>query len=121
MRSFVTRSIFDASEESNAALTELYDKISDLATKAQTLTLSDINSVFNDRTAKSSDVNVLTATAFDAFSQESGATEAAYAITVTQLAQAQENIGFELNAADISVVNEGTNTFNININGDIRF
>jgi uncharacterized protein YrrD len=105
------------SEESNAALAQLYDKVSDLATKAQKLTLTDMNSVFNDRTAQSSDVNVLTATAFDAFSQESGATEATYAITVTQLAQAQENIGTELTGADVSTVNEGTNTFNINIDG----
>ncbi len=105
------------SEESSAALTQLYDKVSDLSEKAQKLTLTDMNSVFNDRTAQSSDINVLTATAFDAFSQESGATEAVYAITVDQLAQAQENIGSELIGADVSVVNEGTNTFNINING----
>ncbi len=105
------------SEESSAALTQLYDKVSDLSEKAQKLTLTDMNNVFNDRTAQSSDINVLTATAFDAFSQESGATEAAYAITVDQLAQAQENIGSDLIGADVSVVNEGTNTFNINING----
>ena len=105
------------SEESSAALTQLYDKVSDLSSKAQNLTLTDMNSVFNDRTAQTSDINVLTATAFNAFSQESGATEAAYAITVDQLAQAQENIGSDLIGADVSVVNEGTNTFNINING----
>jgi len=105
------------SEESSAALTQLYDKVSDLSEKAKKLTLTDIDSVFNDRTAQSSNAEVLTATAFDAFSQESGATEAAYAITVDQLAQAQENIGSELISADVSAVNEGTNTFNINING----
>lgn len=105
------------SEESNAALMQLYIKISDLAAKAQNLTLTDINSVFNDRTALSSDVNVLTATAFDAFSQESGSTEATYTIEVTQLASAQENVGFELAGAEVSAVNEGTNTFNINVNG----
>jgi flagellar hook-associated protein 2 len=33
------------------------------------------------------------------------------------MAQAQENIGSELIGTDVSVVNEGTNTFNINING----
>ena len=105
------------SEESNAALMQLYAKISDLAARAQNLTLTDINSVFNDRTAQSSDVNVLNAKAFDAFSQESGATEATYTIEVTQLASAQENFGFELAGADLSAANEGTNTFNINING----
>ena len=105
------------SEESNNALKQLYDKVSDLSTTARKLTLTDMNSVFNDRTAQSSDTNVLTATAFDAFSQESGATEANYAITVTQLAQAQENIGSELTGADMSTVTEGTNTFNINIDG----
>ena len=105
------------SEESSAALTQLYDKVSDLSEKAKKLTLTDIDSVFNDRTAQSSNAEVLTATAFDAFSQESGATEAAYAIRVDQLAQVQENIGSELVGSDVSVVNEGTNTFNINING----
>lgn len=105
------------SEESNAALKQLYDEVSDLAAKAQKLTLTNMNNVFNDRSVQTSDANVLTATAFDAFSQESGATEATYAITVTQLAQAQENIGSELTGADVSAVNEGTNTFNINIDG----
>ena len=105
------------SEESNTALTELYDRISKLSETAQKLTLTDMYSVFNDRTARSSDDSVLTGTAFDAFSQESGATEATYTIAVTQLAQAQENVGIALNTTDISPLNEGTNTFNINMNG----
>jgi flagellar hook-associated protein 2 len=105
------------SEESNAALSQLYDKVSGLSEKAKKLTLTDMNSLFNDRTAESSDADVLTATAFDAFSQESGATEATYAIRVDQLALAQENVGSELSGAEVSNVIEGTNTFNINING----
>jgi len=105
------------SKESSAALQKLYSEVSDLAAKATKLTLNDINSVFNDRTPTSSDTNVLTASAFDAFSQDTGATEVAYDISVTLLAQAQENIGSELDKVDSSVVDPGTNTFNINING----
>ncbi len=105
------------SEESETALKELYNGVSDLAGKAKNLTLTDFSSVFNDRTAIASDTNVLTATAIDAFSPESGATEATYNISVAQIAQAQENTGLELNAADSSVADLGTNTFNINISG----
>ena len=105
------------SEESEAALKQLYNDVSDLASKAKELTLTDFSSVFNDRTAISSAPTVLTATAIDAFSPDSGATEATYNISVAQLAQAQENTGLELNAAGSSVVDLGTNTFNINING----
>lgn len=105
------------SEESEAALNQLYNSVSDLAGNAKELTLTDFNSVFNDRTATSSEPTVVTATAIDAFSSDSGAAEATYNISVTQLAQAQENTGLELNAADSSVVDLGTNTFNVNING----
>ncbi len=104
------------SEESEAALKQLYTDVSNLAGKAKNLTLTEFNSVFNDRTATSSDPNVLTATAIDAFSQDSGATEATYNISVIQLAQAQENTGLELNGTDTSAVDLGTNTFNVNIN-----
>lgn len=105
------------SEESEAALNQLYNSVSDLANNAKELTPTDFNSVFNDRTATSSEPTVVTATAIDAFSSDSGAAEATYNISVTQLAQAQENTGLELNAADSSVVDLGTNTFNVNING----
>lgn len=105
------------SEESEAALKQLYNNVSDLASKAKKLTPTDFNSVFNDRTATSSEPTVVTATAIDAFSSDSGAAEATYNISVTQLAQVQENTGLELNAADSSVVDLGTNTFNVNING----
>jgi len=105
------------SEESEAALNQLYNSVSDLASNAKELTPTDFNSVFNDRTATSSEPTVVTATAIDAFSSDSGAAEATYNISVTQLAQAQENTGLELNAADSSVVDLGTNTFNVNING----
>jgi flagellar hook-associated protein 2 len=105
------------SEKSETALKELYNGVSDLAGKAKNLTLTDFSSVFNDRTAIASDTNVLTATAIDAFSPESGATEATYNISVAQIAQTQENTGLELNAADSSVADLGTNTFNINISG----
>lgn len=104
-------------EESQAALNQLYSDMSDLAAKAKKLTLDDYNSVFNNRTASSSDVNVLTATAMDAFSVSSGATEATYDISVTQLAQTQENTGLELDKDAFSVVDIGTNTFNVNIKG----
>lgn len=105
------------SKESNTALKQLYNEVSNLANQAEKLTLTDYNSVFNDRTATSSDPNVLTAAAFDAFSTDSGAAEATYNISVSRLAVAQENTGLELNAADPSVVNLGITTFNINING----
>jgi len=105
------------SEESEAALKQLYNSVSDLASNAKKLTPTDFHSVFNDRTATSSEPTVVTATAIDAFSSDSGAAEATYNISVTQLAQAQENTGLELNAADSSVVNPGTNTLNVNING----
>jgi len=111
----INRQVF--SQESEAALKQLYNDVSDLAAKAKELTLTDFSSVFNDRTATSSDSTVLTATALDAFSLNSGATEATYNISVAQLAQAQENTGLELNAAGSSVVDLGTNTFSINING----
>lgn len=104
-------------EDSQAALNQLYSDVSDLAAKAKKLTLDDYNSVFNDRTASSSDVNVLTAAAMDAFSADSGATEATYDISVTQLAQTQENTGLELDKDASSVVDIGTNTFNVNIEG----
>ena len=105
------------SAESGAALQKLYNEVSDLAAKATKLTLNDINSVFNDRTSTSSDTNILTASAFNAFSQDTGATEATYDISVAMLAQAQENIGSELVKTNASVVDLGTNTLNINING----
>lgn len=105
------------SKDSEAALKQLYGDVSDLASKAKKLTLTDLDSVFNDRTPTSSDTNVLTATATDAFSQNPGAAEATYEISVAQLAQAQENTGLELNATDTGLVGEGTNTFNINVGG----
>jgi len=105
------------SKESADVLKQLYDKVSDLSTEASKLTLNDIHSVFNDRTAATSDTSVLTATALDALSQETGATEATYDISVTQLAQVQENRGLELIKTESSVIDAGTHTFNINING----
>ena len=105
------------SKESSAALQKLYSEVSNLAAKATRLTLSDINSVFNDRTPMSSDTGILTASAFDDFSQGTGATEATYDISVTRLAQAQENVGSELVKTDDSVVDQGINIFNVNISG----
>jgi len=105
------------SKESDAALKQLYNEVSDLASQAEKLTLTDFNSVFFDRTTTSSDPNVLTATAVDAFSVDSGAAEATYNISVSQLSISQENTGLELDAAAPSVVSLGINTFNVNING----
>ena len=101
------------SEASAKAVTELYGEISNLAGRASKLTLDDINSAFNDRTPVSSDSNVLTATAIDSFSADSGASEATYTITVNQLARSQDNTGLELNATDLTSVDQGTNTFNM--------
>ena len=81
------------SKESDAALKQLYNEVSDLASQAEKLTLTDFNSVFFDRTSTSSDPNVLTATAVDAFSVDSGAAEATYNISVSQLSISQENTG----------------------------
>ncbi len=84
----IDKQIFSA--ESTDALTKLYNEVSDLASKAAKLTLTDMDSVFNDRTPTSADINVLTATALDAISPGTGATVATYNISVTQLAQAQK-------------------------------
>ena len=73
--------------------------------------------MFHDRTPVSSDDNVLTATSWDAFSTDTGATEATYNISVSQLAQAQKNTGAELNKTGASVVDTGSNTFNLNVHG----
>jgi len=105
------------SEESTEALSELFTQVSKLSSLAGSLTTTDTNSIFNDLTALSSDSNVLTATPWDAYSPDTGATEATYEISVSQLAQAQENRSTELNSTDESVVDFGANTFDINING----
>ncbi len=115
LKSKINNQIF--SKESAVAANQLYNEALDLSSKTTKLTLTDINSVFNDRTATSSNSNVLTASAYDVLSQDTGAAEATYDISVSQMAQAQENTGVELNKADASVVGLGTNTFNINING----
>jgi len=106
--------------KSALALKQLYNNISDLAYQGQKLTTGISDSVFNDRTATSSDTNVLMATAYDALSSDTGATEAIYQISVTQLALSQENTGNELNGSNASVVNIGTNTFSISIEGQVH-
>lgn len=63
------------SKESAAAINQLGNMVSDLSSKAKKLTLTDMHSVFNDRSAISSDSNVLTASAYDALSQNTGAAE----------------------------------------------
>lgn len=105
------------SKESAVAINQLGNMVSGLSSKAKKLTLTDMHSVFNDRSAISSDSNVLTASAYDVLSPDTGAEEATYNISVAQIAQNQENIGLELNKADASGVNLGTNTYNINVNG----
>ncbi len=104
-------------KESAAAINQLGNMVSGLSSKAKKLTLTDMHSVFNDRSAISSDSNVLTASAYDALSPDIGAEEATYNISVAQIAQNQENIGLELNKTDASGVNLGTNTYNISVNG----
>jgi len=105
------------SKESAAAINQLGNMVSDLSSKAKKLTLTDMHSVFNDRSAISAYSNVLTASAYDALSSDTGAEEATYNISVAQIAQTQENTGLELNKADAGVVGLGTNSYNINING----
>lgn len=105
------------SKESAVAINQLGNMVAGLSSKAKKLTLTDMHSVFNDRSAISSDSNVLTASAYDVLSPDTGAEEATYNISVAQIAQNQENIGLELNKADASGVNLGTNTYNINVNG----
>ena len=106
------------SQESQAALTAFYEKISHLTIKAKKLIDFEQGNVFFNRTAYSSNSDVLTGTAMDALSQETGAVEGRYDFIVTQIAQAQENTGIELNQDDDSVANVGANVFNININGE---
>ena len=106
------------SEGSQAALNQLYSDVSSLTAKANTLTLDSYTSVFHDRTAASSDTGVLTATATDAFSADSGAGEAVYGISVAQVAEAQVNTGLELDQDAAGVVGTGTNTFTITIGGE---
>ena len=66
------------SKNSAAALLQLYGSSSDLASSAAKLTPDDPSSVFNDRTAVSSDTSVLTASAYSALLSTTGAAEAAY-------------------------------------------
>lgn len=105
------------SENSQAALTQLYGDLSNLSAKAKKLTLDDYSSVFHDRTAASSDAGVLTATAVNAFSADSGATRATYGISVSQVAQAQKNTGLDLERYASGAVGTGTNTFTVTIGG----
>ncbi len=105
------------SENSQAALNQLYGDLSSLSVQAKKLTLDDYNSVFNDRTASSSDAGVLTATAVNAFSADSGAAKGTYSISVTQVAQTQVNTGLDLDHDAASVVGTGTNTFTVTIGG----
>ena len=112
----ISNQIFSA--ESAQVLGNFYNNVVDLANQAQKLTLAASNSVFNDRTAKSSDTNILTATAYDALSSVTGASESTYQISITQLALSQENEGNDLNETDTSVVPIGTNIFNISIDGN---
>ena len=104
------------SEESSSALSELYSQLSNLSSLAEKLTATDTDSVFNNRTAQSSDSSVLTATAWDSYSQDTGAAEATYDISVSQLAISQVNSSDGLNGIDDSIVNTGINTFDMNIN-----
>ncbi len=92
------------SKNSAAALLQLYSSSSDLATRAAKLTLDNPSSVFNNRTAVSSNATVLTASAYSALSPTTGAAKATYSINVASLAQAQKNIGSELAATDPSTV-----------------
>ncbi len=105
------------SKNSAAALLQLYSSSSDLAHQAAKLTPNDPSSVFNDRTAISSDTKVLTASAYSALSSKTGAAEATYSIDVASLAQAQQNIGSEFMATDPGIVGTGTHSFDIAING----
>ena len=106
------------SEESQEALSELYGNVSSLAAKAQKLTRDSYTSVFYDRTAATSDSDVVTAEAADAFSADSGATETTYSISVTQVAAAQENTGLELDEDAAGAVDTGTNTFAVTVGGE---
>jgi flagellar hook-associated protein 2 len=106
------------SKEASDALTQLYSNATELSEDAKKLSLSGLNSVFNNRTPRSSDTSKFTATAIDAVSQDTGATEAEYEIAVLQLAQSQHNTGYELHANATSVVREGTNTFEIITGGE---
>ncbi|ACL03828.1 Flagellar hook-associated protein 2 domain protein [Desulfatibacillum aliphaticivorans] len=99
------------SRESSQALSEFYVGAADLAAKAGVLTLGDYGSVFFDRTAATSDASVVTAQARDALSSESGASTGSYAVTVEQLATAQENTGTALANTEVSVVEEGIERF----------
>ena len=106
------------SQESQAALTNFYEKISNLTIKAKKLIDFEQGNVFFNRTAYSSNSDVLTGTAMDALSRETGAVEGRYDFIVTQIAQAQENTGNELNPDSDSLASVGANVFNININGE---
>jgi len=49
--------------------------VSNLSSKAKKLTLTDMHSVFNDRSAIFSDSNILAASAYNVLSQNTGAAE----------------------------------------------
>ncbi len=103
------------SRESSVALSELYGQVTNLSLLADRLAVTDTNSVFNNRTAQSSDSGVLTATAWDSFSPGTGAAEATYDISVSQLARGQENTGTALAGSDQSAVEAGVNVFTITV------
>jgi flagellar hook-associated protein 2 len=105
------------SKDSNKALQGFYQELSDLSSAAARLVSDSSGSVFNDRTASSSNEKILTASAWDAFSADSGATEATYQIQVQQLAQAQENAGSSLQSKATGLLQSGTYNFEINVNG----
>jgi len=116
LREKINQDIF--SQESQTALMSFYEKVSGLTVKTKKLIDSEQGNVFFDRTAISSNPEVLTGTAMDALSQETGAAEGHYDFVVTQIAEAQENTGIELNQDEDSAANVGINVFNININGE---
>ena len=103
------------SQESSKALSSLYVGTADLAAKAGVLTLGDYGSVFFDRTAATSDANVATAQARNAYSTESGATVGSYAISVENLASAQENTGTDLANMETGAVDQGIDRFKLTI------
>ncbi|RPI74556.1 MAG: hypothetical protein EHM45_18435, partial [Desulfobacteraceae bacterium] len=105
------------SNDSNKALQGFYQELTDLSAATARLTADTPESVFNDRSAASSDTKILGATAWDAFSAESGATEAIYQIQVQQLAQTQENAGTALEAAAGGLLSSGAYEFEIGANG----
>ncbi|SMB98177.1 flagellar hook-associated protein 2 [Thermanaeromonas toyohensis ToBE] len=94
-----------------STLTSLSNYARQLWEASQPLQLSTNNNVFLQRAATSSAPNAVTAQA------EPGATLATYAISISQIATAQQNLGLSLSSTSAAGLAAGTYTFTLQVGG----